>query len=146
MANLIDLCRNLPTKTFAAGETVMEENVKDGEILILKKGAVEIRRHGTEIATISNPGSTLGEIAVLLETGHSASAVALQDCEFFVMDHADEMLNSNPRLYREIACTLARRLVNVSEKTTELLDQIELDREQHEQEFSAISMWGADGA
>jgi CRP-like cAMP-binding protein len=118
MANLLDYCSDLPLKSVPAGEVILEENLKDGSILIMKSGVVEIVKHGTTLTTITNPGAMLGEIAVLLGRGHTASAVAVQDCEFYVLHHAGEKLASNPKLYREIACALAMRLMRLSEKTS----------------------------
>ena len=125
MSNFLDYCSDLPTRTVRAGETALEENVKDGEILILKSGAVDIVKHGTTMSTISNPGAMLGEIAVLLERGHTASAIATQDCEFYVLEHAGQRLDANPKLYREIARALAGRLMRQSEKNVALQDQLE---------------------
>ncbi|NNE93631.1 MAG: cyclic nucleotide-binding domain-containing protein [Verrucomicrobiales bacterium] len=143
MANLLDFCKNLPIKTASAGETVMKEDEKDGEILILKSGTVEIWKHGLQVTTLANPGSTLGEIAVLLERGHTATAVAQSDCEFYVMDHAEELLRSNPELYREMACALARRIIRISEETVELLD--EKESKQENTSLSTI-LWDVEGA
>ena len=143
MPNLLDLCSNLPIISVPKGETALEENVKDGAILILKSGAVEIVKHGTVVTTVTNPGAMLGEIAVLLERGHAASAIAIQDCEFYVLDHAGERLEANPKLYRQIACTLAQRLMRISDKNVELQEQLEAECEPSE--LSKLAMiWGFD--
>ena len=141
MANLLDLCSEFPIKSVPAGEMALEENLKDGEILILKSGAVEIVKHGSVVATISTPGAMLGEIAVLLDCGHSASARAVHDSEFYVLEHAGEKLAKNPILYREIAYQLARRLVRLSAKNIELQERLEVDRLPGELSTLAI-MWG----
>lgn len=143
MANLLDHCTDLPIIAVPEGETALEENVKDDAILILKSGAVEILKHGNVVATITSPGAMLGEIAVLLERGHTASAVAIQDCEFYVLEHAGEKLESNPKLYREVARALARRLMRLSEKTSTLLEQLDNDCEPSELSTLAM-MWGFD--
>lgn len=143
MANLLDLCTEFPIKSVPKGEAVLEENVKDGEILILKSGAVEIVKHGTVVTTISNPGAMLGEIAVLLDRGHSASAVAIHDSEFYVIEHAGEKLENHPILYREIARELAWRLMRLSAKNIELQERLESDRVPGELNTLAI-MWGFD--
>lgn len=141
MANLLDLCSDLPTKSVPAGASVLEESVKDGEILVLKSGAVEIVKHGTVVTTISTPGALLGEIAVLLDCGHSASARSVHDSEFYVIKHAGEQLASNPILYREIAHQLARRLVRLSEQNIQLQDRLEVNKLPGELSTLAI-MWG----
>ena len=143
MANLLDLCSDLPTRSVPDGETVLEENVKDGALLILKSGAVEIVKHGTVVTTITNPGAMLGEIAVLLDCGHTASAVAVHDCEFYVVEHAEQRLDANPKLYREIARTLSRRLMRLSDEMINLQERLEVGGERGELNTLAM-MWGFD--
>ena len=142
MPNFLDYSSDLPTKSVSAGETVLEENMKDGRILILKSGAVEIVKHGTAVTTITNPGAMLGEMAVLLDRGHTASAVATLDSEFYVLEHAGEALDSNPKLYREIARALAGRLMRQSEKNIELQDRIDADSEPRGELRTLAMMWG----
>ena len=62
MPNLLNLCKDLPTRTFKEGDALLEEDDKDGEILILKTGKVEVLRHETQVTTIVNPGAVFGEI------------------------------------------------------------------------------------
>ena len=142
MANFLDYCSDLPTRKVSAGETVLEENIKDGTILILKSGAVEIVKHGTAVTTITNPGAMLGEMAVLLGRGHTASAVATQDSEFYLLEHAGAALDSNPKLYREIAQALALRLMRQSEKNIELQDRLDVDGEPSGELRTLAMMWG----
>ena len=102
MPNFLDYCSDLPTRSVPKGETALEEEVKDGAILILKSGKIDIVKNGTVVATINDPGAMLGEMAVLLGRGHTASAVATEDCEFYVLEHAGKRLDANPKLYHEI--------------------------------------------
>ena len=143
MANLLDYCSDLPTRSFAKGETVLEEDVKDGVILILKSGAVEVVKHGTTVTTIGNRGAMLGDMAVLLGRGHTASAVATQDSEFYVLEHAGERLEADPKLYREIARGLAARLLRQSERNIELQDRLDIDSDgEGELDRRLAMMWG----
>ena len=144
MPNFLDYCSDLPTRSVPKGELALEEEVKDGSILILKSGEVEIVKHGTTVTTINNPGAMLGEMAVLLERGHTASALATQDSEFYVLEHAGPRLDSNPKLYREIARDLAFRLMKQSEKNIELQDKLELDDEEGELARRLATIWGFD--
>jgi CRP-like cAMP-binding protein len=144
MANFLDYCSDLPTRSVPGGEIALEEEVKDGAILILKSGKVEIRKNGMAMATISGPGSMLGEMAVLLGRGHTASAVAIEDCEFYVLEHAGQRLDSNPKLYREIAQHLALRLMRQSDKNIELQGRLEADCEQGELDRRLGTIWGFD--
>ncbi|HXW40446.1 MAG TPA: cyclic nucleotide-binding domain-containing protein, partial [Xanthobacteraceae bacterium] len=51
----------LPVASYGAGETVLAEGSKTGQLLILKTGAVAIVKNGTEIATVAEPGAVFGE-------------------------------------------------------------------------------------
>jgi CRP-like cAMP-binding protein len=144
MPNFLDYSSDLPIRSVPEGETALEEEVKDGAILILKSGKVEIVKNGTAVATISDPGSMLGEMAVLLGRGHTASAVAIEDCEFYVLEHAGQRLDANPKLYREIAQHLALRLMRQSEKNIELQGRLDADCEQGELARRMGTIWGFD--
>jgi len=129
MAKILELSSSLPTRSVASGETFLTEGDKDGEILILKSGTVEIQKSNKVVTAINTPGAIFGEVALLLDQGHTANAIALNDCEFYVMDDTDDLLNSHPELYREISKTLASRLKRVSEKVAELMDRVEFEKE-----------------
>jgi len=138
MAKILELSSSLPTRSVAQGETILSEGEKDGEILILKSGTVEIRKDDRVVTAISNSGAIFGEIALLLGEGHTANAIALSDCEFHVMDHADEVMAEHPELYREISKTLARRLTRVSEKVAELMGRVEFEKDLSDFEMSLL--------
>ncbi len=136
MAKILELSSSLPTRSIAQGDTILTEGEKDGEILILISGTVEIRKDDKIVTAISSSGAIFGEVALLLNEGHSANAVALSDCEFHVMDNADDVMSKNPELYREISKTLARRLTRVSEKVAELLNRVEFEKDLNDFEMS----------
>ena len=127
MPNLLDLCRDLPTREFKVGDTVIQEDEKDGEILVLKSGKVEVLRHETPVTTIVNPGTTFGEIAVLLGRGHTATLVADTPVTCYVIEDAVEFMKKNPQTVTEVARILSRRLMRVSDELVELKELIEAD-------------------
>ena len=57
----------LPVVTHRAREVVLTAGSKTGELLFLRSGAVEVVKDGVQIASVSEPGSVFGELAVLLE-------------------------------------------------------------------------------
>ncbi|MDB4657665.1 cyclic nucleotide-binding domain-containing protein [Verrucomicrobiales bacterium] len=136
MANLLDLCSDLAVRSFQKRDVVLKEDEKDGEILILKSGTLEIQKSGTVVTTVANPGSIVGEIAVLLDRGHSATAIALSDCELYVMEAAKAELAAHPELYREVARVLANRLMRVSDAIVELRNRVEVEKEFSDFELS----------
>ena len=139
MSNLLDSCSDLPTRSYAKGDTILKEGGKDGEILFMKTGSIEIRVGDSAITTISNAGAILGEVAVLLERGHSASAIALKDCEFYVLENAEKALANYPVINQEISRALARRLARTSESIAELTKQVEFDNDFSD--FEMMMLW-----
>jgi CRP-like cAMP-binding protein len=54
----------MPLTSYQPGETVLAAGTKTGRLLILKKGAVTIRKNGTVIAEVKEPGAVFGELSV----------------------------------------------------------------------------------
>jgi CRP-like cAMP-binding protein len=142
MSNPLDHCSDLPARSYAKGDTILKEGGKDGEILFLKSGSIEIRVNDSPITTIATPGAMLGEVAVLLDRGHSAAAVALKDSEFYVLENAESALVSHPEINKEISRALARRLVRTSESIAELTKQVEFDNDFSD--FEMMMFWEED--
>ena len=142
MSNSLDHCTDLPTRSYSQGDTILKEGSKSGEILFLKSGSIEIRVDDSPITTISSPGAMLGEVAVLLNRGHSASAIALKDSEFYVLDDAEKALANHPEINKEISRALARRLVRTSESIAELTKQVEFDNDFSD--FEMMMLWEED--
>jgi CRP-like cAMP-binding protein len=99
----------LPVTTYEPGEMVISAGASTGKLLLLRQGAVEVVRNGTQIARISEPGSVFGELAVLLDKPHTADVRALERSEFNVADAAT-LLTSDPAGTLYIAAILAARL------------------------------------
>jgi signal-transduction protein with cAMP-binding, CBS, and nucleotidyltransferase domain len=57
----------LPLATFRPGETVLAAGKATGELLVLRRGAVEVVKDGERIAKVSEPGAVFGELAILLD-------------------------------------------------------------------------------
>ena len=139
MSNLLDHCSNLPVRTYEKGDTVLKEGKQDGQLLFLKSGSVEISSGGSTITTISSPGAMLGEIAVLLGEGHTASVVALKKSVFYVLDEAEEALIKYPALSWEVSRALARRLVRAGESVSNLNKQVEFETDLND--FEMMMLW-----
>ncbi|MDF1755278.1 MAG: cyclic nucleotide-binding domain-containing protein [Verrucomicrobiales bacterium] len=139
MSNSLDHCSDLPSRSFEKGDIVLKEGGRDGEILFLKSGSVEIRVGDSPITTITTKGAMLGEVAVLLNRGHTASAIALKACDFYILENADKELANHPEISKEISRALARRLVRASESIAELTKQVEFDNDFGD--FEMMMLW-----
>ena len=142
MSAILEYCSDLPTRSFSKGDTILKQGGKEGEILFLKSGSVEIRVDDSPVTTVSNEGAVLGEIAVLLDRGHSASAFALKDCDFFVLENADKELADHPEINKEISRALARRLTRASESVADLNKRAEADKDLDD--FEMMMLWEED--
>ncbi len=119
MADMLALSASLPEVAFAPGETVLREGGAAGALWILVSGALKVSKGGVVFNTVTRPGALLGEIAILLESVHSATVEAT---EASVLRHASDgraLLDSDPAIARLIAVGLAERLNFV---TTYLVD------------------------
>jgi CRP-like cAMP-binding protein len=119
MNTLLERCRELPTRTFAAGETILAEGSRSGVLYILVSGSIEVVKGDVQINTASEVGSFFGEVATLLDTPHTATVRALAPSTFHVVDDPLVFLRTHPELALELARLLARRLHFV---TTYLVD------------------------
>jgi CRP/FNR family transcriptional regulator, cyclic AMP receptor protein len=114
----------LPTATYQPGEMVIAAGTTTGKLLLLRQGVVEVVREGTRIATISESGSVLGELAVLLDRPHTADVRALERSEFNVADAAT-LLSGDPAATLYIAAILAARLDTANVALIEVKRQLE---------------------
>jgi CRP-like cAMP-binding protein len=114
---------SLAVVTFQPGETVIAEGTKTGRLLILKKGAVTIKKEGTEIAKVTEPGAVFGELSVLLDQPHAADVRALESSQFHVAKAAT-LLEQNPMAVLYVATVLAQRLEGANHALVELKSQL----------------------
>lgn len=117
--DVLALCAGLPQRGFAAGTELLAEGKRTGQMLVLVEGCVEIRRGGTALATVAEPGAFLGEMAALLDVGHTASVVATAPTQVYVIEDATEAIRRSPELLLAVARLLAGR---VNAMTTYLAD------------------------
>jgi CRP/FNR family transcriptional regulator, cyclic AMP receptor protein len=110
MDDVLTLCAGLPTRTFEAGEVLLVEGSSSDAILVLERGAVEVRKEGAALLTIDAPGAFLGEISALLGTPRSADVVAVAPTEVRVIEDPAAALTADPQLVLAIARLLAHRL------------------------------------
>ena len=113
-----------PTQ-FAPEAALIEEGRETGKLFVLKSGTVEVRRRGTPVITVSEPGAVLGEMSVLLDRPHTASVVALTAVEAYGLENGMALLEQRPALALHVAVLLAGRL----EGTTALVDRLKAKSE-----------------
>ncbi len=88
---------------YAAGETLMREGEPGEDFLVLLHGTAEVRKGGAAIAQVGR-GGHIGEMALLDNRPRSATVVALEPTQAFVVQRARflKLLKSDPGLSNKI--------------------------------------------
>jgi len=130
MKKLVHQCAGLPQRSFAAGETIIEQGRRSGVLYILAEGSVEVLKGDFQISIIDSVGSIFGEVSVLLDLPHTATVKAMEPCRFFIADEPAAFLKSNPEAHLHLSRLLAKRLNAVTTYLVDLKRQFE-DQEDH---------------
>jgi CRP-like cAMP-binding protein len=114
----------LPVIVFDPGETVLYAGSTTGQLFILRHGLVEILRDGQQIATVSEPGAILGELAVILDKSHTADVRAVERSEFHFAE-ASTLLKENVAALLYVTAMLAQRLDTANSLIVEIKRDLE---------------------
>ena len=114
----------LPVSTYEPGEIVLAAGSATGQLLILRKGVVEVVREGAQIATVSEPGAVFGELAALLDKPHTADVRAIERSELHVANAASLLAGDMAALHY-VARILAHRLDAADAVIVEIKRQLE---------------------
>src|SRR5262249_4410647 len=132
---------DFPIATYQAGETVIAAGSTTGRLLILKKGVVAVLKEGVEITTVTEPGSAVGELSVLLDQPHMADVRVLEASQFYVADAAS-LLRVDPIALLYVTTVLARRLDDATQALIELRGQVQAGQPRSVIEKTADKMQG----
>ena len=125
MANILELIAGHPTRSFAPGDTIMEQDAPSGPLLVLVEGEVEILRDKVRVGKISLPGAVFGEMSVLLGSAHTATVSALKPCQFAVIAEPRQFLAGSADASLHVASLLAKRLDALSKYLVNVKEQYE---------------------
>lgn len=109
----------VPLRDVADGEVLLREGEKTGHIFALAEGRLEVLRGETQVALLEEAGSLIGEMAVLLDSPHTATVRAVGAAKVHAVADGAGFLASHPGLSWLVARLLARRL---NAATTYLVD------------------------
>jgi CRP-like cAMP-binding protein len=130
MPSILDLCQDLPRRTFDGGATLLEEGKTSGMLYVLIDGEVEILKGDFQINIVADPGAIFGEISVLLGIPHMATVRALRPCTAHAIEGGDAFLQSHQDIAYHLSKLLAQRLHGVTTYLVDLKRQFE-DRDDH---------------
>ena len=74
MVDLLQLSSHLPEVDVGSGDEILREGERTGAVWILVSGELRVRRGATVVDWIDQPGSVIGEMAVLLDIAATASS------------------------------------------------------------------------
>ena len=102
---------------FGAGDVILREGHQSSAVYVLLTGRVAVEKEHLGDSVVVDelrPGAVFGEVSFLDGSPPSASIVALEEVDVFVLDDLDALLASDPALasgfFRSMATLLARRL------------------------------------
>src|SRR6516165_3219576 len=116
----------LPLETYQPGETVIAAGTKTDRLLILKKGAVTIRKKGEVLAEVTEPGAVFGELSALLNLPHIADVQTLEASEYRVA--RPKLLEDDPVILLHVAAILAHRPNLANEALIDLKTEVARQR------------------
>jgi CRP/FNR family cyclic AMP-dependent transcriptional regulator len=123
MTTILELVRDLPEVRLEAGDVLCSQGERTGTIWVLVEGALSVSKGDIEINRIDEPGATVGEVAVLLGTGHTATVTASIPSRLHVATDGAALLENSPIITTRVATGLAERLDFVSTYLADLKHQ-----------------------
>ncbi len=119
MRAILDQCTDVPLQHLTDGTILLEEGQTTGRAYVLASGTLEVSRDGTQVALLTEPGSIVGEMSILLAAPHTATVRASGPASVHVIPDADTFFRTHPALAWLISRLLANRL---NAATTYLVD------------------------
>lgn len=108
--DILRLCGGQPRESLPAGAVLMREGETTNRLFVLVAGRVEILRGETQVAVLAEPGSIIGDMSILLQAPHTATARALDAVEVHVVADGPAFFRDHPEASYLVARTLAHRL------------------------------------
>ena len=121
--DIIEMTNSAPDVTVRDGEPVIVEGERARYLVVLVEGTLEVRRRGRSVVRMSEPGTIVGELGLLLDTVASADVIAIGDCVIRRMEDAERTFAENPAFARHLASLLAHRLWQISTYLSDLQAQ-----------------------
>ena len=123
MSDMLELSSHLPELELEAGHVLCEEGGTSGSIWVLVSGSLAVTKRDVEVGTIERPGAVIGEMAVLLGAGNSATVTARVPSRLRMAADGAALLSSDPAITTHVAAGLAERLDFVSTYLADLKHQ-----------------------
>lgn len=126
MSTLLTLTKTQPQRILVEGETLTRPGEHSGELYILEFGRLAVVRDGVTIASITEPGSIIGEMSVLLGVDHSATVRAETESTIRVIEDPIAFMEHSPLVALHVATLACARLNATSALLVELRKQMDV--------------------
>lgn len=127
------LCNHAQKRDYANDEIIFEEGSSASEFYFVKSGRISIyiqKYHRTEVISTIHNGDCFGEMAIINDTGRTASAKAVQDTTLLCLDKKvfRSVIEDHPEIGRKIKSLITKRNEELTLKES-ILDSIGLSDE-----------------
>ena len=108
-----------------AGQAIFHEGERGTVMYVLLEGMVDVSIGGLMVE-LAQPGSLLGEMALVDNAERSASAVARTDCRVVAIDakQFDLLVRETPEFARHVMRVMAERLRRMNERLREAFKEL----------------------
>ena len=113
-----------PEKEFKAGELIFRQGDASRALYILVEGQLKVIEDGVDIASISDPGTVVGESAYLIGCERLADLKADTDCRLQVVEDVERFFRENPERALQVARVLAERVRDMDLRFLEVRKQV----------------------
>jgi CRP-like cAMP-binding protein len=110
MEELLRLANDYPRRTVDAGDLLLADGAPSPALYVLLEGALRVEKSRQPIARVTEPGSCVGEMSLLLGVPATADVVASERSVVAVVDDVPSLLRDDARVPLALARLLAQRL------------------------------------
>jgi len=121
---VLSLSNGLPERASDKGAVLLAEGEDDKLLYLLIEGEVEVLK-GDIVNTQSEPGAIFGELAIWLESPHTATVRAVTPCRAYVIEDPGAFLQAHPDFALLLASLLARKLKSITTYLVDLKNQFQ---------------------
>ncbi len=124
-ADLLAIATAYPEVRLASGEVLIHEGQPAAALYVLVDGALDVVRNGSAISRLTEPGTVVGEMGLLLESTATADVIAAAPSTVYRIDDAERLFDEQPGFARHLAVVLAKRLTRVTSYLSDLHRQFD---------------------
>lgn len=125
MSHILDHFKDHEVRHFNAMDVLMAEGARSGHLFVLIEGAIEVMKGDIRVDYVTEPGAVFGEIAALLDMGHTADVRAAKDSSLYVIEAPRAFLIEHPEAHLHVSELLARRVNNLVRYLADVKQQYE---------------------